>query len=179
MLTLTLLTVACCCGLPGYYLWPIWTQYPARPADPLPEQVLDLRLQDGQEDQRVTSDLRSDLEMRNWFSKETFAAVYRDGRGKRVTIFGTTGFRLDPEGAVDEEFSQFEKKYGVTDTRDIDTGVRGEYHRCGVGRERGESVVVCTAADHGSLISGLFTLRNIDDSAELLLAMREEIVLRD
>lgn len=179
MLTLTLLTVACCCGLPGYYLWPIWNQYPARPADPLPERVLDLRLQSGREDQQVAEDLKTSLRMRNWIAETTFAAVYRDGRGKRVTVFGTTGLRLDPQSDLEDEFGELAKQYDLRDVRDVDTGVRGEHRRCGVGRERGESVVVCTVADHGSLITGSFTFRNVDESAELLVTMREEIIQRD
>ncbi|MEE3918249.1 hypothetical protein V2I01_05200 [Micromonospora sp. BRA006-A] len=39
----------------------------------------------------------------------------------------------------------------------VDTGVRGRYERCAVGRADGDSVVVCVPADHGSLTTGVFT----------------------
>ncbi|MEO3748478.1 hypothetical protein [Plantactinospora sp. B5E13] len=178
MLVLTLLGVFCCCGLPGYYLWPAWQQYPAQPAEPLPQQVRDLSLQDDRDGKQVVGDLKADLRARNWLAEGTFAAVYRDGSGKRVTIFGTTGFRFNPESDVTKELDELRDQYHLGATEPVETGVRGEYRGCTTGREDGESVVLCTTADHGSLVTGLFTRRSLDESAELLDAMRAELVLR-
>ncbi|MEE6263462.1 hypothetical protein [Plantactinospora sonchi] len=179
MLVLTLLSVFCCCGVPGYYLWPVWDQYPAQPADPLPQQVRDLRLQDDGDGERAVGDLKADLRARNWLAEGTFAAVYRDGSGKRVTIFGTTGFRLNPESDVTKEQDELREQYNLATAEPVKTDVRGEYRSCTTGKEDGESVVLCTTADHGSLVTGLFTRRSLDESAELLAAMRTEIVLRE
>ncbi|WP_422773684.1 hypothetical protein ACN28C_12760 [Plantactinospora sp. WMMC1484] len=180
MLTLTLLSIACCCGIPAYYAKPIWDQYPASPADPLPSEILDLRLLDNAAGRQTAEQLKQEVQARNWFTDgEAFAGVYRTSNGKRVVIYGTTGFRFSPESAVQDEILRLEEEYGVTSVESVPTGVRGEYRSCGTGRADGDEVVVCTWADHGSLATALFTRLSITDSSDLLTALRESIIQRD
>jgi hypothetical protein len=58
----------------------------------------------------------------------------------------------------------------------VETGVRGRYERCAVGRADGDAVVVCTSVDHGSLATGIFTRLSVDDSAALLDTLRQQII---
>lgn len=180
MLTLTLLSIACCCGVPGYFAKPVWDQYPASPRDPLPTEVRDLRLLDNRDGQRAAEQLKQEVRGRNLIGGEPFAAVYRDGAGKRVVIYGSTGFRFSPESDVETEFARAQEEYGITTVEAIRDGVvRGEYRRCGVGKADGDAVVVCTWADHGSLATALFTRLSIADSSDLLSTLRTEVIQRE
>ncbi|MEO3929160.1 hypothetical protein ABGB07_35685 [Micromonosporaceae bacterium B7E4] len=179
MFTLTLLTIACCCGVPAYYAKPIWDQYPASPVDPLPSEVLDLQLLDNADGRETAEQLKREVQGRSWFTGEAFAGVYRASNGKRVVIFGSTGFRLSPESAVQEEVTRLQNEYAVTSVESVPTGVRGEYRSCGTGSANGDEVVVCTWADHGSSATALFTRLSIADSSELLSTLRDSIIVRD
>ncbi|MBF9132374.1 hypothetical protein I0C86_25995 [Plantactinospora sp. S1510] len=179
MLTLTLLSIACCCGVPAYFAKPIWDQYPASPRDPLPTEVRDLRLLDNRDGKRAAEQLKQEVQARNLLGGEPFAAVYRDGAGKRVVIYGSTGFRLSPESDVEKEFARIQEEYRITTIQPIRDGVaRGEYRSCGLGEADGDAVVVCTWADHGSLATALFTRLSIPDSSDLLSTLRTEVIQR-
>jgi hypothetical protein len=170
-----LLTAACCCGIPAYLGGPMWRQYPATAA--LPDRVADLRLSEDATSKRITQRLERDLLAAHW-AEDTFAGVYTAGNGKRVTIFGATGFRLSPDKDVDAEIARLTSDYDITGVRRIETGIRGEYQSCGIGRSNGTDLVVCTWADHGSIATGLFTWLSVEDSARLLGKMRTSIVTR-
>lgn len=170
-----LLTVACCCGIPAYLGGPMWRQYPATAA--LPAQVADLRLREDPASERTAQRLEREM-LASYWAKDTFAGVYLTGNGKRVTIFGATGFRLSPDKDVDAEIARLTPDYDITGVRRIKTGTRGEYRSCGTGRANGTDIVVCTWADHGSIATGLFTLLSVEDSAELLSELRTSIVTR-
>lgn len=180
MLTLTLLSIACCCGVPAYYAKPVWDQYPASPVDPLPSEVRDLELLDNQDSTAAAEQLKQEVRARNLLSGgEAFAGVYGDPNGKRVVIFGSTGFRLSPESAVENEFTRLQDEYGIIAMESMPTGVRGEYRSCGMARVNGDQVVVCTWADHGSLATALFTRLSVADSSDLLTTLRAELIRRE
>jgi hypothetical protein len=173
---LTLLTVACCCGCPGYFGKPMWEQYPASVS--VRAEVADLTLRDDAKSQQTARRLEQETRSAHLLVEKTFAAVYGDPTGKRVTIFGTTGFRLDPKGDLDTEMARLTKSYALTEVTPIETGVRGEHQQCGVGEVDGTDVVVCGWADHGSLAAALFTRRSVPDSAALLGEIRTALVAR-
>lgn len=178
MFLFILLTVVCCCGVPAYYVKPYWDHYPAHPVDPLPTEVRDFRLLDNREGTRTAERLKADAQARPWLGDDVFAAVYQDRRGKRITVFGSTGFRLNPESDVTEEIDRLREQYRITGERVIDTGERGHHRVCGTGRDDGDTVVVCAWADHGSLGTALFTRLSIEDSSDLLTELRDRIVRR-
>ncbi|GID33272.1 hypothetical protein [Paractinoplanes brasiliensis] len=155
---LSLLGVVCCCGIPF-----AWTQSPAAGQYPvtaaLPDSFADLQLRDTEET-----------------GPSGFAGVYRDGRGKRVTVFGETGFRLTPGSDVRARIEQASAEYGLKDVQSFDLGEIGAHERCGVGRDNGASVVVCAWADHGSLATVLLTRRSVADSADLVARLRDEVL---
>jgi hypothetical protein len=171
-----LFTIACCCGCPAYFGKPMWEQYPASAS--LPAQVADLRLREDNATQRTTERLKADLRAAHWLAEDTFAGVYADRAGKKVTVFGTTGFRFSPEGDLRTEMTRLTDEYSLQDVETIDTGTRGEFLSCGVGKEGNATVAVCGWADHGSLATAVFTRRSPRDSASLLEELREAIVSR-
>jgi hypothetical protein len=173
---LLLLTFACCCGCPAYFGKPMWEQYPASAA--MPAQVADLRLRDDSATKRTTDRLQAELRTAHWLAEDTFAGVYTDRAGKKVTVFGTTGFRFSPEGDLDTEMTRLTEQYRIRDVEAIETGTRGEYLSCGVGKEGNATVAVCGWADHGSLATAVFTRRSATESAGLLEELREAIVSR-
>lgn len=170
-----LLTLVACCGCPAYFGGPMLQQYPASAA--LPEQVADLRLRDDAASEGMSRRLEREMQVAYW-PEDTFAGVYSAANGKRVVIFGATGFRLTPDEDVDAEIGRLRDHYELHAVRPIDTGTRGEHQRCGTGRAGGDSVVVCTWADHGSIASGVFDHLSVDDSARLLDEMRASIIRR-
>ncbi|MEJ3749673.1 hypothetical protein WEI85_41240 [Actinomycetes bacterium KLBMP 9797] len=171
-----LFTFACCCGIPAYFVKPMWEQYPASAS--LPAQVSDLTLRDDATSQRIAKQLKADLRVNNWLAEDTFAAVYGDGDGKRVTVFGTTGFHFSPEDDLRTEMERLTDRYKIRNVEQFDTGARGEFTSCGVGKDGDATVAVCGWADHGSLATALFTRRNRADSAELLEQFREILIAR-
>nr|WP_221376579.1 hypothetical protein [Actinoplanes polyasparticus] len=155
---LSLLGVVCCCGLPfAWFQWPSARQYPVSAA--LPKSFADLQLRDTEET-----------------GPNGFAGVYRDGRGKRVSVYGETGFRLTPGSDVRGRLDQVASAYNLKDVQSFDLGESGAHQSCGVGRDDGVSVVVCAWADHGSLATVLLTRRSITDSADLVARLREEVL---
>jgi len=170
------LTLACCCGCPAYFGKPMWEQYPASAS--LPAEISDLNLRDDAASRRVATQLKADLRGSHMLAEDTFAGVYSDGAGKRVTLFGTTGFRFSPESDLEHEITRLTERYGLRKVQSIDTGHRGEYLRCGVGKDGQATVAVCGWADHGSLATGVFTRRSVDDSAALLERIHGTIVTR-
>lgn len=170
-----LLTLVCCCGVPAYVGGPMAQQYPASAA--LPATVHDLSLRDDSASKSTAERLEREMQDTYW-PEATFAGIYSASNGKRVVIFGATGFRLSPDKDVDAEIGRLRDDYDLRDIQPIDTGVRGEHQRCGTGQWNGDSVVVCTWADHGSIASGVFDRLSVDDSARLLGEMRSSIVSR-
>ncbi|MEH1102867.1 hypothetical protein V6V16_27280, partial [Micromonospora sp. CPCC 205561] len=169
-----LLTLACCCGCPAYYGVPMADQYPAHAS--LPAEVADLRLRDDSRSKATARQLESEVRKSHWLAEETFAGVYSTSAGKRVTVFGGTGFRFTPESDAEDEITRLTDQYSLGEARTVDTGVRGRHQRCAVGRADGEDVVVCTSVDHGSIATAVFTRLSLDDSAALLGTLREQVV---
>lgn len=172
----SLFSMLCCCGVPAYFAWPAARQYPVSAS--LPQSVADLDLRDDQASRRAVERLTEQLSGSNLMQGEAFAAVYGDGKGKRVTVFGTTGLRLTPESDVEAELAHLSDAYKIKDIVPYDLGETGAHERCGVGRQSGNAVVVCAWADHGSLAAAVFTRRSVDESAALTGVLRGELLNR-
>ncbi|SCE75031.1 hypothetical protein GA0070216_101737 [Micromonospora matsumotoense] len=167
-----LLSLACCCGCPAWFGKPVWQQYPADAA--LPAQVADLTLRDDSGSE--VDKLKTEARKANMLAEDVYAGVYITSDGKRVAVFGDTGFRFRPESDADDAMVQLTGTYKLGTPQPVDSGVRGRYERCATGVSDGADVVVCTSVDHGSSATGVFTRLSVDDSAQLLARMRAQIV---
>ncbi|MEV4714983.1 hypothetical protein [Micromonospora sp. NPDC049374] len=174
---LLLLTLACCCGCPAYYGMPMASQYPANAT--LPQQVADLRLREDPRSARDARQLETQMRQSHWLAEDTFAGIYHTSNGKRVTVFGGTGFRFTPSADADAEIERLKDQYALGEKQIMETGVRGRHERCAVGRTDGVGAVVCTSVDHGSIATGVFTGLSVDDSSRLLGTLRDQIVTTD
>ncbi|MEU1965790.1 hypothetical protein ABZ541_13965 [Micromonospora sediminicola] len=172
---LLLLSVACCCGVPLWWAQPLSSQYPASAS--LPDQLDSMRLRQDQGSQAAAEDLKSRVRQADWLAEDTFAGIYTTNDGKRVTLFGSTGFRFSPESDAEAELKRLAGDYDLQPSVTVDTGVRGRHERCAVGRADGDAVVVCTSVDHGSLTTGVFTRLSVDDSGRLLDELRQRVVV--
>ncbi|MDG4799153.1 hypothetical protein [Micromonospora sp. WMMD980] len=170
-----LLSVACCCGIPLWWVQPLSSQYPASAT--LPEQLDSMRLRQDQGSQATAEDLKSRVRQADWLAEDTFAGIYATNDGKRVTLFGSTGFRFSPESDAEAELKRLGGDYELQPSVSVDTGVRGRHERCAVGRADGDTVVVCTSVDHGSLTTGVFTRLSVEDSGRLLNDLRQRVVV--
>jgi hypothetical protein len=175
MLLLTLLGVACCCGLPAYYGKPMRDQYPVH-ATLAAELPGGFTLREDSGSGRTSQQLKQDMQMAHKLAEETFAGVYRTPDKKQVTIFGATGFRFSPEQDVADEVDRLAEDYQLTNIQSMPTGRRGEYQRCATGVANDTDIVLCSWADHGSLGTALFTLLSVPDSAEQLTELRASIL---
>jgi hypothetical protein len=155
---------------------PYLGQYPVSAT--LPYEVADLHLRDDASSHKVAERLTQSLRDADVAGAEVFAGVYGDDNGKRVTLFGTTGFRLTPQSDVEAEMRRLTGEYDITDIEPYDLWETGAHERCGTGRSGRTSVVVCSWADHGSLATVLLTRRSTADSAELVAMLRTEILSR-
>ncbi|MTK04341.1 hypothetical protein FF096_20295 [Micromonospora sp. CP22] len=152
-------------------------QYPASAS--LPQQVADLRLREDPRSTRDAKQLENQMREAHLLADGTFAGIYHTSNGKRVTVFGGTGFRLTPSADADAEIKRLTEQYALRDTQVMKTGVRGRHERCAVGRTDGVGAVVCTSVDHGSITTGVFTGLSVADSSRLLGTLRERIVTTD
>ena len=118
------------------------------------------------------------MEQADLVADDVFAGVYGDRAGKRVTVFGTTGFRLRPEADLEAEMQRLTDRYRITGIEPFDLGEMGAHERCGVGRANKATVVVCGWADHGSMATVLLTRRSVSDSADLVGLLRESLLTR-
>lgn len=157
----------------AYYRYPAARQYPV--SAELPKSFADLSQRNDSASRAAAERLAGQLQTAG--SGATFAAVYGDGRGKRVTIFGVTGWRFNPGGDVRSELDRVGGEFGLGSTQTYDVGVPGVHESCGVGRSGGAAVVVCAWADHGSLATVLLTRRSLDDSADLVARLRGAVLV--
>ncbi|MEV4279199.1 hypothetical protein [Actinoplanes xinjiangensis] len=168
-LSLFLVVVLALAG--AYWYVPGLRQYPVRAV--LPSSFSDLSLRDNEAGRRAAQRLADQLQGADG---DTFAGIYTDGRGKRVTVFGVTGLRLTPDTDVDAQLSRLTDSLNLKKIQSFDLGEFGAHQRCGTGRLDDTSVVACTWADHGSLATVLLTRRSLTDSAELVARIRERIL---
>jgi len=174
---LGLLGVACCCGAPvAYFRVPAARQYPVSAA--LPQSFADLRLRDDGTSKQAADRLARQLRDADANADDVFAGVYGDGNGKRVTVFGVTGWRFSPGRDVQAQLDRLSDEFDLGDVQTYDPGESGVYERCGAGRNGDAAVVVCTWADHGSLATVLLTRRSITDSADLVARLRDAVLTR-
>ncbi|MFI5491661.1 hypothetical protein [Actinoplanes sp. NPDC051859] len=172
-----LLSALCCCGVPGYFLWPAARQYPVSAV--LPQQIADLELRDDAAGRRATDRLAEQVGAAGPLtSGDTFAGQYADGAGKRVTIFGTTGLRLTPESDVEAELAHLTDAYKLKEVQSFDLGETGVHERCAAGRHQGAAIVVCAWADFGSMATVLLTRRSLSESADLTAVFRDSVLAR-
>ena len=172
----TLLGVACCCGVPAaYFTWIPAGQFPVTAV--LPQRVADLNLRDDGASRRAVERLKQQLRDANALG-DVFAGVYADSNGKRVTLFGTTGLRLAPKADVEAELRRLAGQFGLRDVQPYDLDETGVHERCGVGSVDGAAVVVCAWADHGSLGTIVANRRSVRDSAALTGIFRNAVLTR-
>jgi hypothetical protein len=169
------LGVLCCCGLPfAYFQFPAARQYPVNAV--LPTDFSDLSLRDDNASKRAADRLAQDLKAADSKDGKPFAGVYGDGHGKRVTIFGVTGWRFTPKSDVSTQLDRLAADFKLSGVESFSLGETGAHESCGVGRSDGGAVVVCAWADHGSMATVLLTRRSIKDSADLVSRLRSAVL---
>ncbi|MEV6306734.1 hypothetical protein AB0M02_45565 [Actinoplanes sp. NPDC051861] len=174
MTLLTIVGLVLCCGGPlAYWQFPAARQYPVSAV--LPSTFDDLDLRDTDAGRRAAERLAAQLQDAG-SSGEAFAGIYTDRRGKRVTLFGVTGWRTTPASDVDAQLERLADELKIKSIETYDVGEFGVHERCGVGRLDGASVVACAWADHGSLATVLLTRRSLSESAELVAELRSQVL---
>jgi hypothetical protein len=171
----SLFGLLCCCGLPlAYFNFPAARQYPVNAV--LPDSFLDLNKRNDDNSKEAAARLAEQLRDAGGKADDTFAGIYGDGDGKRVTVFGVTGWRLDPGRDVETELNRVSDEFNLGDVQSFKAGEFGVHEECGVGRSDGGTVVVCAWADHGSLATVLLTRRSLHESAQLVEQLRSTVL---
>jgi hypothetical protein len=156
----------------AYWYVPGLRQYPVTAV--LPDSFSDLSLRDNEAGRRAAQRLANQLQGADG---NTFAGVYTDARGKRVTLFGVTGLRLTPATDVEAQLSRLSDSLKLKNIESFDLGEFGAHQRCGTGRLDDTSVVACAWADHGSLATVLLTRRSLSESAVLVAGLRKSVLV--
>ena len=155
----------------GYSGWKISTQKDATLSTP--SEVAGLRL-DNSEDGRTTGDylrtaLSAEVDLDN-----AVGAVYADGSGRSVLFFGGTALIWTPGDDLDTAFELISDDQGsVTGLHEVSAGKLGGTMRCGTTVTDDGNMSVCGWADHGSLALAMFPNRSQDESAKLLVQIRD------
>jgi hypothetical protein len=175
MLILTGLTVVCCWGCVGY-VGPFFTEYPATVVTDA--DVPGLSRTNDAARRRSADELLPLIESKQ-LGEQSFRVVYADARQKAVIVFGAARFVGDPKADLDTGLTRLTDRLHLANVRTVPPGPMGGQSRCGTGALNGQPVSVCAWADHGTIAAGVFTGRNISDSAALLRTIRENIVQRN
>lgn len=155
---------------------PAARQYPVS-AD-LPDSFSDLTRRDDKASRQAAERLATQLNAVGVESDDVFAGVYGDGRGKRVTVFGVTGWRFTPGSDAQAEIDKLAADFGISTVTSYETGESGVHELCATGRASGAAVVVCAWADHGSLAAVVLTRRSEEESADLVGRLRSAVLTR-
>lgn len=139
-----------------------------------PPQVAGLSVDDSTNAQETVDYLRTALAAQAPL-RSTVGAVYTDEEGEpRSVIFvGGTGTLWAPDKNLDATFTLVsDDSGGVDGLHAVPAGPLGGVMKCGVTRTDDGTMAVCGWADHGCLGVAMFPNRGVDESARLLLAMR-------
>ncbi len=157
----------------AYDQWPVLGQFPVTAG--LPDRIGDLRLRADEASQKAVDRLADQLTSAG-SEGQAFAGVYTDSNGKRVTLYGVTGWRFTPQSDVNGQLARISGDVKLGDVQDYDLAEFGAFESCGAGRVNGTSTVICTWADHGSMATVLLTRRSVSESAELVSRLRGEVL---
>jgi hypothetical protein len=107
--------------------------------------------------------------------EKSTGAVYADeaGQSRSVLFVGGTGSVSSPDDALTKTFRLIsDDAGGVESVQSLSPGPLGGVMKCGSTKTDGGSMAVCGWADHRSLGIAMFPNRPVDQSADLLRAMR-------
>src|SRR4051794_28949387 len=155
----------------GYVSWRISSQKDATLT--VPATVAGLRV-DSSDGGRTTADylqtaLSADVDV-----DRAVGAVFTDGSSNNVLFFGGTTLLWTPEDDLDAAFGLVSDDQGaVTGLHEVPAGPLGGTMKCGTTKADGADMPVCGWADHGSLALAMFPGRAENDSAKLLLEIRD------
>ncbi|MFI7597309.1 hypothetical protein [Actinoplanes sp. NPDC049681] len=158
-------------GIIGYAGWRIASQKDATLT--APPQVGSLKL-DTSDNGRSTADYLQTALSAEVDLDKALGAVYTDGNGQNVLFFGGTTLIWTPESDLDTAFELVSDDQGaVTGLHEVSAGPLGGTMKCGTTKSDGTDMPVCGWADHGSLALAMFPGRAENDSAKLLLEIRD------
>jgi hypothetical protein len=112
----------------------------------------------------------------------TLGAVYSDpaDTDRIVLLFGGTGHLSSPDQELAHALALLDDSSGsVTGLRDVSPGPLGGTMRCGTSNGDGGAMTVCGWADRGSVAVALFPGRSVDESAGLMLQLRDAVQHRN
>ncbi|GAB1690020.1 hypothetical protein [Krasilnikovia sp. M28-CT-15] len=161
----------------GFVGWRIISQKDATVA--APAQVADLP-RDDSDNGRSTAEYLQTALVAEVDLDDTVAAAYQDPAGRGVLFVGGTGLVWQPEDELTKAFRLVSDAQGaVTHVHEVPAGPLGGTVKCGRTPTDDGDMAVCGWADHGSVALALFPKRSEDESAKLILSVREAAQKRD
>ena len=109
---------------------------------------------------------------------QAVAGFYNDSEGHQVLLVAATGLILFPDTEVDDAFKDADSDFNVTNVASHDAGKLGGTVKCGSGTISDVNMTACIWADHGSAGAGFFLEREVSESIELFLQIREAVEKR-
>jgi hypothetical protein len=175
VLAVSLAALACLAVVFGPSAWQILRERKA--IITRPDQVAGLRLDQSQGAQDTVEYLRAAVSAGVTLDT-TVGAVYvpDEDTAHSVIFFGGTGLLLQPDKQLGRAFGLItDQTGGVVDVHAKPAGTLGGVLKCGTTATDDGAMPVCGWADHGSLAIALFPGRGVDESAGLMLRLRESM----
>lgn len=125
----------------------------------------------------TAEDLRA-IVVARFTMKQSLAAIYNDPSAttKTVLLVGGTGFVAKPDQELDNLFALLDDTAGgVAGIHEVDAGPLGGVMKCGSADSPDGEMAVCGWGDYGSLVLALFPGRTVNESAALIIKLRETI----
>lgn len=144
-----------------------------------PQELAGMTKTDDVKLQQVAGELTAQLKV-DTNATSSVAAFYEDPADatRLVAIVGATAYLEDPDAELADAISGATGSNELTNLRDIDPGPLRGVARCGNTNEGEIPVALCGWADNGSLAIAFFFNRTVEEGAQLLLKMRNEMTHR-
>jgi hypothetical protein len=171
VLTGLVVVAAAAVAVLGYASWQMLSQKDATLTPPA--HLGGLRIDETQDGKDTADYLRTALAAEIDLDNAV-GAVYTDGSDNDVLFFGGTGLIWSPGKDLDSAFGMISDDRGaVTNLHDEPAGKLGGTMQCGTTKTDAGAIPVCGWADHGALAVAMFPNRTEQDSAKLLLQLRD------
>jgi hypothetical protein len=175
VLALSLAALACLAVVFGPTAWQMLREH--KTTITRPDQVAGLRLDQSQGAQDTVEYLRAAVSAGVPLDTTVGAVYVQDEDTAHSVIFvGGTGLLLQPDTQLGRAFGLIaDQTGGVVDVHAKPAGSLGGVLKCGTTATDDGTMPVCGWADHGSLAIALFPGRGVDESAGLMLQLRESV----
>ena len=110
---------------------------------------------------------------------EAVSGFYNDGEGHQVLIVAATGLIFFPDSVISDAFKNArDDDFKIDELSEQSPGKLGGTVKCGTGKSNDVDMTACMWADHGCAGAIFFLERDIPESVNLFIQIREAVQTR-